>query len=94
MVEIERRNPVLADAAVVTHVEADRAFDFGVDQPVAALDAQRAGVQVREGPGHFYVVITDPHHVDEGPEQAVGDMLFSLYNVSIRERGFLVFLFY
>lgn len=48
LIKVERDDPVLTDAAVLAHVEADLAFDFGVDQPVAALDAETASVQMRE----------------------------------------------
>lgn len=45
LVEVEGRNPVLANAAVEPHVKAHCPFDFGVDHPVAAFDAQYAPVE-------------------------------------------------
>lgn len=38
-IEVVGRDPVLADAAVELDVEAHLAFDCGVDDPAAALDA-------------------------------------------------------
>jgi len=94
LVEVERSDPVLANAAVLTHVEANLPFDFGVDQPITSLDAQAACVQVCERPGHFDVVVTYTHHVDKCPEHAVGFVLLRIDDKAVGKGWFLMFIFY
>ena len=89
-VEVLGRDPVLADAAVELDVEADLAFDGGVDHPAAAFGAQLAAVELRETPAHFHPVVRDAQHVEQVHEQVFGLVLFGLGYLPVGEGGFLV----
>lgn len=87
------RDPVFAHAAFGAHVEAERAFYFRVDDPVAALDAEETDVEHFTDPAELELVVPHPDAVHHREPVVLGPVLFRVDDEPVGERMLLVFVF-
>jgi len=63
-----------------------------MDHPIRALDPVETFVELLETPRKLDLVVSNPDHVDQSEEVAVGSVLFSVPDEPIGERCFLALL--